>query len=169
LLEMNLRGPPIGPNPLPGPNAARLIARKEGFEPVPANDPVGISTVGYGHKVLPGETFSQPLTQAAAVALFQADMKTKVVPFMRSDTIKAALNQNQVDALASLIFNIGGGSFSTSSLLKGLNRGNFGAAARQFGEWNKAWDAGAKKMVELPGLTIRRAEERALFESSGLP
>jgi lysozyme len=47
------------------------------------------------------------------------------------------LTQNQFDALVSLVFNIGGGAFRKSTLLKKLNAGDIQGAADQFLVWNK--------------------------------
>jgi len=67
------------------------------------------------------------------------------------------LTQNQFDALSSIVFNIGEGAFSTSTLLRLLNSKDYEGAANQFPRWNK------QKGRVLNGLTKRRQEERALF------
>jgi len=67
------------------------------------------------------------------------------------------LNQNQRDALISLIYNIGCGNFKASTICRLLNAGNMPGAANQFGRWTRA--AGK----ELPGLVKRRDAEAKLF------
>ena len=43
--------------------------------------------------------------------------------------VQMELNQNQYDALVSLVFNIGGGAFKNSTILKHLNPSDYAAAA----------------------------------------
>ena len=73
--------------------------------------------------------------------------------------VKVAMTQGQVDALASLVFNIGCGSFERSTLLKRLNASDYVAAAAEFARWNKSDD-----QVNL-ALVARRAAEQELFAS----
>lgn len=74
-------------------------------------------------------------------------------------SVKVPLSQNQFDALVSLAFNIGGGAFRASTLLRKLNLGDYSGAAAEFPRWNKQGG------VELPGLTRRRAAEESLFQA----
>lgn len=78
-----------------------------------------------------------------------------------ADGVRRALtrpaNANQLSAMVVLAFNIGIAGFARSTVLKAHNRGDFDAAARAFGLWNKA---GGR---ELRGLTRRRAAESALY------
>lgn len=71
--------------------------------------------------------------------------------------VKVPLTQNQYDALVSLVFNIGRGSFARSSLLKKLNAGDMTGAAQEFPRWVYA------KGKKLPGLITRRNDEMELF------
>jgi lysozyme len=66
-------------------------------------------------------------------------------------------NQNQLDAMCSLAWNIGIAGFLRSTVLRAHNRGDFQSASRAFGLWNKA---GGR---EWAGLTRRRAAEAALY------
>jgi hypothetical protein len=75
--------------------------------------------------------------------------------------VKVGLTQNQFDALVSLIYNIGTGGFSSSTLLQMINASNFAGAADQFSRF--VYSGG----VVLQGLVTRRAAERALFMTSG--
>lgn len=66
-------------------------------------------------------------------------------------------NENQLAAMTCLAWNIGVAGFEKSTVLKCHNRGDFSAASRAFGLWNRA---GGR---EVSGLTRRRAAEAALY------
>jgi lysozyme len=71
------------------------------------------------------------------------------------------LNENQRIALASLIFNIGSGAFSGSTLLKKLNEKDYNGASLQFPMWNKSRVNNV--LLPNPVLTKRRFEEQFIF------
>ena len=76
------------------------------------------------------------------------------------------LNENQHNALVSLVYNIGIGNFRGSTILKHIHIPNVyrnESIADQFLDWNKGRVDG--KLVVLDGLTKRREEERSLFLS----
>ncbi len=73
--------------------------------------------------------------------------------------VTAGINQNQFDALVSLVYNIGTTNFVTSHLLKYLIAGDFGAAASEFPKWDH------QDGKVLAGLTKRRNTEKVLFET----
>lgn len=56
-----------------------------------------------------------------------------------SSLVRVPLNQNQYDALCSLIFNIGKSAFAGSTVLRQLNLKNYQAAADAFLLWKKSW------------------------------
>jgi hypothetical protein len=102
------------------------------------------------------------INEAKAQEFFEQD--TNWVEAAIAKLVKVPLNQNQYDALASLIFNIGEGAFSKSTLLRKLNAKDYEGAANEFVRWNKQ----AGKVLN--GLVKRRAEEMAVFLSaSGIP
>lgn len=132
-----------------------LIKSFESFEPDWYRCPAGVETIGYGHARLKSDDFPTPVTQEFAIALLRQDVGKAERAVLRR--VRIPLAQHQFDALVSLVYNIGEGQFSTSSLLRVLNEGNTLAAADQFLVWRKA---GGKV---LPGLERRRQAERALF------
>ena len=75
--------------------------------------------------------------------------------------LKKPANQNQKDAMISLIYNIGQSAFKNSTVLRMFNAGNYTLAADAFLMWNKATVNGEK--VVLAGLQRRRVAERDLF------
>ena len=77
--------------------------------------------------------------------------------------VNVPLSQSQYDALTSFVFNLGGGAFRGSSLLRLLNQGKYDECPEQIMRWNKARVDG--KLTALRGLTRRRAAEAAIFSS----
>lgn len=146
-------------------------------------------TIGYGHVLKPKEDaalFKNMSTNSLNRlvdkcqkyrTINREDQKTLTInqeqadALLKSDTQKTALyvhyvtkinlSMGQFDALCSLIFNIGEGNYSRSTLLKKLNAGDYLGAADEFTRWAFATVNGQKQL--LPGLVKRRAAERALF------
>lgn len=132
-----------------------LIKSFEGLRLEKYKDAVGKWTIGYGHLILPNESFSHAISEADADALLRHDLEMTESGVHKLVTVD--LNQNQFDALVAFTFNLGAGNLQTSTLLKLLNQGEYAQAADQFLRWNKA---GGKVLA---GLTRRREAERALF------
>jgi len=134
-------------------NGMNLIKAFEGLRLAAYQDSVGIWTDGYGHthNVKKGDM----ITQEQADRFLKEDLAVAELSIVTN--VKVPLSQNQFDALASFIFNLGSGNFTQSTLLKKLNAGDYAGAANEFGRWVQA---GGKT---LPGLVKRRAAERELF------
>jgi lysozyme len=117
-------------------------------------------TIGYGHTrtAKPG----MKITADEAKALLDGDLAWATAAVNR--LARVPLNQNQFDALVSLVYNIGESAFAGSTVLRRLNGGDYAGAASAFEMWNKITDSAGKKVVSR-GLANRRASERLLFES----
>lgn len=61
-----------------------------------------------------------PITEQQAEQLLMSHLNRNVLPVMQY-SIKQKLNQNQVDAIASFIYNLGSYNFTSSTLLKKIN------------------------------------------------
>lgn len=138
--------------------AAAIAIPAEGLRQVAYRDPPGILTVCYGSttNVQPGKVYSL----AECKARLDADMLAAV-----STVEKCApgLPVNALAAFSDAVYNIGptiacDKSKSTAARLLAL--GMVEDACRQLPRWNKATVAG--QLVELPGLTKRRAKEMEL-------
>ena len=126
-------------------------------------DSAGLKTVGVGHLLIGDEKkmrVGQTITPEQSNAFLTADLADTVADIER--LVKVPLTENQRTALISLVFNIGGGAFAGSSVLRKLNQGDCEKAATHFGDWVKARVNG--KLTVLKGLVRRRATEKALFE-----
>lgn len=116
--------------------------------------PAGVPTIGYGHtqNVKLGMTCNQKQAEEWLESdFFLAKRDVKAV-------VKVPLKENQLDALASFVFNLGVRKLIQSTLLKKLNAGDYSGAACEFDKW--VFGGG----VKLKGLVKRRAAERQLFE-----
>ncbi|WP_275790580.1 glycoside hydrolase family protein [Pararhizobium gei] len=121
-------------------------------------DSVGVLTIGVGHTSEAGPPTVTPgmvITAAESDAILSRDLKTFEKAVL--DAVKVPLSQHEFDALVSLAFNIGGGAFSKSTLVKKLNAGDRVGAADAFMSWVKA---GGKTVK---GLGNRRKSERLQF------
>lgn len=137
-----------------------MIARLEGEVLHVYKDAVGILTVGIGHVVKPGESFSQGITREQSRQLLRDDVK--VVEAAVNDCVKVPLTQDQFDSLVSFTFNVGTGNLRRSRLLRLLNAGDYLGAANEFPKWRKA---GGRV---LQGLVNRRQTERCVFLKTAL-
>lgn len=136
-----------------------LIAEFEGLRLEAYLCPAGVWTIGYGHTkgVKPGDTLDIP---THAKILLDEDL-VEWGAGVEKALGGASTTQHEFDAMVSLAFNIGVGGFEKSTVLRLHKAGDKTGAARAFGMWNKATVNG--KLVELPGLTRRRAAESALY------
>jgi lysozyme len=129
------------------------IIRFEGFRSKAYRDIVGVLTIGYGFTkaVHPHDT----MTREQADERLRTELDSYELAVMQATAGK--VNQHQFDALVSLAWNIGIAGMKKSTVVKAHNRGDYQAAARAFGLWNKA---GGKVIA---GLTSRRALESVLY------
>lgn len=149
-----------------------LIKEFEGFSAKAYKDQAGKWTIGYGTLIdMADEKVYLPniplniwpeISKAEAEAFLRRDLKQFEDSVNQSVAVE--LNQNQFDALVSLVYNIGPFNFRKSTVLSKINAG---ADPDQIEYWWKAWDkvtdpqTGAK--VKSNGLARRRSEELDLF------
>jgi len=133
-----------------------LVARFEGLRLAVYKDEAGLDTIGYGHLVKKGESFTV-ISIAQAEALLDADLEPARAAVAKY--VAVPVSDNQRAALVSLVFNIGVGAFVASTLLSLLNEYDYQGAAGQFDRWVYAGGKVSK------GLQTRRSAEKALFLS----
>lgn len=140
-----------------------LIARFEGYSPVPYLCPARVWTIGFGHAITRADAkkFKAGISKPVAMALLRADAAIAERAVRRS--IRVPLSQAQFDALVSFTFNLGGAALYSSTLRQVINRGDMQAAPAQIRKW--VWGGGRK----LPGLIRRRAEEARIFAGDVIP
>lgn len=135
------------------------ILASEGFTskaviPVPGDVP----TIGFG--TTEGVKLGDTITPQAAAARTLSDVSKFEGAILRCVTVP--LSQGEYDAFVSLAYNIGGDAFCGSTLVRLLNAGDYAGACAQISRWDKF------QGQALPGLTARRARERAQCEGKKL-
>lgn len=135
------------------PSGTALIKHWEGTSQVAYLDVVGVPTI------CTGSTRNVFIGQKATLAECEQRLveDTSYAGAAIKRHVKVKLTQGQYDALVSLTYNVGGGAFARSTLLRHLNAGACTTAADEFLRWNRA------RGKVLRGLSNRRAAERALF------
>ena len=141
------------------PEGLDLIKRHEGLRLEAYLDPVGVWTIGYGHT---GSAYAKEgvkISRSKAAALLRQDLHE--AEHAVAALVNVPLQQDEFDALVSIVFNVGAGAFNRSTLRRKLNAGDRAGAALEFGRWVFGTKDGKK--IRLPGLVKRRAEEAAMF------
>ena len=139
-----------------------LITKFEGLRLKPYLCSAKIPTIGYGNTYYPDgkrvTLLDKDITKQQAFDMFKevANRFAKRVDAL----VTSNINQNQFNALVSFAYNVGTGNFSSSTLLKKVNKNPDDLTIKdEFLRWNKA---GGKV---LNGLTNRRNEEADLYFS----
>lgn len=140
-----------------GETGLNLIKGYEGLRMSAHYSPSERWTVGYGHTESARHGMS--VTEGDAERLLRTDVGP--IEQLIADTVRAPINQNEHDALVSLIFNIGEENWKNSTVLRKLNAGDKIGAANAFELWTKAYVN--NELVSLDGLVRRRAAEKSLF------
>lgn len=116
----------------------------------------GKQTVGYGHVILKGESFTYPMTKEFANQLFLKDLNKHIAKIYTK--IKVKLTQNQFDALCDFSFNAGANALNVYYALTDLiNAGEFSKAADRFMNYT------TQNGEVVAGLMNRRYSEMNMF------
>ena len=134
--------------------AKKIVVMFEGCSLEPYEDVAGNWTVGVGH-LIPKDQPIRAISQQEADDLLVVDLASASDDVRRYVTVP--LNDNQLSALISFTFNLGGPALKGSTLLKKLNAGDYFGASQEFPKWSNAGG------VRVQGLLRRRLAEQALF------
>jgi len=150
--------------------SAEGIALLKSFEPFHAAlyaDRAGRCAIGHGTVLHDGACDGRPIEgpytngiaaeKAAELVADDANEAQQVV----HAAVSVPLNQNQLDALISLVSDIGGRAFQDSTLLRELNEGRHDAVPVEIRKWTKARRDG--QVVDVPELAKRREIEASLY------
>lgn len=124
----------------------------------------GEFSIGYGSRGIAKE--GDKISEPAAAALMRKHADKTVLNWMK-ENITVNLNPNQVDAVASLIYNVGVDQFKNSQAFKHLNEGNFAKFKQQAFDPDQGFTKVTRNGQKLtaPGLIGRRADEEQYFDS----
>ena len=129
------------------------VTQHEGVRFTAYMDVVGIPTICVG------STTDVKMGMRASKAECERRLRTDMnyaEHFVKKCT-NVPMTQNQYDAVASLVFNIGGPAYCKSTLAKKLNALDYNGAAREFPRWSYA------SGQYIGGLYKRRLAEQSLF------
>lgn len=144
--------------------AMALLKGFEDFRSHPYLCPAGYWTIGYGDRYLksgkPVTAATAPITEAFATSLLENEIR--LFDATLTCLVKVPLSDVQRAALLSWQYNVGTPAVESSTLLRKLNAGCYVGAANELLRWNKATVKG-RGLIELSGLTSRRAYERDVF------
>lgn len=139
-----------------------LVTRFEGFQrqvvvgtelhAYPYLCPARFWTIGYGHLC---NQDSLPITQTQGRVILAQDLIVARVGVLKFTNWQ--LNDNQLDALTSFVFNLGVGRYRASSMRSQINRGELGNVPTEL----RKWVYGGGRV--LPGLVLRRSAEAVLW------
>jgi len=142
-------------------NGYAIIRDAEGFRSTAYLDTGGVWTIGFGTIKYPN---GKSVKKGDSCTKSEAELWLKNdcvwVDACLDKNIKVKINQNQFDALASFVYNIGETAFVKSTMLTLINQNSLTSAASQFDRW--VFDNGKR----IQGLVNRRAKERKLFEEA---
>jgi lysozyme len=132
--------------------AVGIVACFEGLRTYVYLDPVGIPTYCFGETLNPKPGKKYTVSECEDLL---ADRLQEFDQGMMA-CVRVPLRDETRAALVSFTYNVGIGAFCKSTLARKLNAGDTVGACNELTKWNRA------RGITLPGLTRRRAEERAL-------
>lgn len=134
--------------------------------------PAGYWTIGWGHVVRgpDGKPIRGIENRAAARAIYPGGIAMDEAAVLLADDVRrfaagieallrVRVNDRQFSALLSFAYNCGLGALKTSTLLRLLNQGQYGAVPEQLMRWTKV------NGKESKGLRNRRLAEAALWSA----
>lgn len=135
-----------------------FIAGREGFRANVYRDAVGVLTQGYGEtqNLTPGKPWTREFALARLEKRVHDDYMAPVLAL--AEAIKWHIRQNEADALASLVYNLGPGILDKGRTMGDAIRAHDRMrTANAFLVYDKA---GGRPLL---GLTLRRRAERLMF------
>jgi lysozyme len=131
------------------PKGFALIKTEETFSPLVKGDFGGKQQIGYGHDLLPGETFPSGITEDEGDVLLDHDVLACEAAL--NSLIPSSCTQGQYDALIDFTYECG------TAALKMLLSHGWNDVPNQLPRWIYAHTA--KSLVKLDGMVIRRQKE----------
>ncbi len=147
-----------------------FIREVEGSESHVYKDVAGLPTIGVGHLLTQDELANGKINIGYQTVKYANGLDSQQINILLdqdldrfekavNEKVKVPLCQNEFDALVSFAFNVGVGAFSSSTLLRILNKNNKHGVPDQLRRWVYS---GGKKVN---GLINRREKEITLFST----
>lgn len=131
-----------------------LVKHIEGWRAAPYLDPVGLPTIGYGHRIPTLD--HQPLTLEAGTQLLMDDLREHRDAVLRLSPHLADQPERRLAALTDFCFNCGADAYAKSRLRREVDNCNWGRASRELERWVWATDRATGKRMKLDSLISRR-------------
>jgi lysozyme len=142
-------------------NTIELVTYFEGFYSRPYLCPARVPTIGYGSTRYPNSKRvtlkDPPITKDQAIKIMEHELEGCVISTIRQCPILLTVNSNYLGAVVDFVYNLGVGSFSSSTLKRKINASLWNEVPLQLNKWVYG---GGKK---LRGLVLRRQAEAAYF------
>lgn len=142
-----------------------FLSREEGVKLEPYLCQANVPTIGIGATSYPDgrkvTMVDPPITKDEAEQMLLREVESYIKSVLKA--VNSNCGTNQLAAMVSLAYNIGVTGFTGSTVCRAHNAGNFAAAARAFGLWNKYRPRAGEALQESKGLTARRLREAALY------
>lgn len=146
--------------------AAEMIKVHEGLVLKASPCPAGHDTIGWGHRVRPGD--KKEITREEADELLIKDLNEildELYPAVTGLSVDYTFGENQWVALLSFVYNIGVPKFKTSTIKKMIwDEATLEEIAKEFDKWIYYYTKDGRK-VRSNGLINRRKAEKELFLS----
>lgn len=151
-----------------------FLRETEGWESKMYKDQAGHPTIGCGHKLTVQELNTGNIVLDEEVIAWKnglnddqiarlKDRDSKPVEVSLNTQVKVPLSQDQFDALAAFIFNVGIPRFEESSLLVKLNASDYGKVPDELRRWVYITQKGKGRKIKSDGLVNRRDKEINLW------
>ena len=135
-------------------NCLELVKHFEGFRGHAYICVAGQRTIGYGHKIMPHETYEEiSMEQANEILMHDLQIFSSAV----NRNIQYPLRQNQFDAIVSFTYNVGIASLQRSTLRQKINYAELDKVEHEMLKWVYV------KALKVQGLVVRRKSEIELF------
>ena len=131
-----------------------FIKLYEGFRSKLYRCAAGYKTIGFGHRLLAHEQYTE-ISYVEAEKILRKDLLITEKAVIRN--INVALSNNQFAALVSFTFNLGGSTLQRSTLRQKINYGLYQEAGEEFLKWIYIGTRSTQSLLK------RRIAEHKLF------
>lgn len=138
------------------PELVALVKKEEGWVPHVYECPAGYPTIGWGHKLKPGEEFPDEITQIEGERLLFEDLRWHRDAALRLSPGLKDEPERRLAAITDLCYNVGPTAYGKSHLRTEVNEKNWGKAATNFKTWVWYTDPDTGKRSRHTGLIRRR-------------